>query len=324
MPSQLLDRTLLGDAEPGEAELTAIVRDALHRPGADIVDWRVERVPYEIGSPLTGGLFHVRGLARDGDWIGPWSVFVKLIRSWRHWPMLHIIPPDVREAMLQHPGWRNEPAIYQSDLASILPPGLRMPQVLHVRDLGDERFALWLEDVTAADGRWDLPRFERAARLLGQLTARMTAGDLLPSTVERSPGLMTRGFYASRLRGYAFPLLENDATWEHPAVAAAVDGNLRADLLELSNRLPAMLEKLDRLPQALIHGDACPQNLLVPHPGDEFVVVDWGMAVRHRSATNSPSFSSVSPTAASCPSVSCRASTMRSSRSTSTASRTKA
>ena len=62
-----------------------------------------------LGTPLTGGLFRVQGIASDGDWIGPWSVFVKLVRSWRHSPMLHLMPEDIREAMLQHPGWRNEP-----------------------------------------------------------------------------------------------------------------------------------------------------------------------------------------------------------------------
>jgi tRNA A-37 threonylcarbamoyl transferase component Bud32 len=285
MREQLLEQpatssSLLGDATPTEHELTRLVQDVLHRPAARVVAWDVEPAAYEINSPLTGGLFHVRGIASDGDWVGPWSVFVKLVRSWRHWPMLHIVPQHVRDAMLQHQGWRNEPEIYRSELAASLPDGLRLPRVLHVHDLGDERVVMWLEDVAADGVSWDLPRFERAARLLGHLTARLTAGDLFPPVVSRDIGEMTRGFYESRVRGYAFPILYNDAMWRHPIVAATVDADLRTDLLELAERVPAILARLDRLPHTLVHGDACPQNLLIPvETGtDGFVVIDWGMA----------------------------------------------
>jgi Phosphotransferase enzyme family len=273
-------RDLLGDGRPRDDELMAIVRDALRRPNATIVDWRVETVPYEIGTPFTEGLFRVRGIASDGEWVGPWSLFVKLVRSWRHWPMLHVMPEHIREAMLQHPGWRKEPDIYDSDLSATLPAGLAMPRVLRVHDLGDERVALWLEDVAASDARWDLARFRHAARLLGQLAARMTAEDALPETIARDTNEMVHDFYESRLAAYAFPLLQSDATWSHPAVASVVDEHLRSDLLELAERLPAMIARLDRIPHAVIHGDACPQNLLIPAQADVngFVVIDWGMA----------------------------------------------
>jgi Phosphotransferase enzyme family len=279
MTTQVLHSTILGDAQPSDEELTVMVQDVLRRPNARIVDWRVESVPYEIGTPLTGGLFRVRGIVSDGDWIGAWSLFVKLIRSWRHWPMLHIMPEEIREAMLQHPGWRNEPEIYRSGLADALPDGLVMPGVLGVHDLGDERFVLWLEDVEARDGCWSLTQFRRAARLLGQLSARLTAQDALPLHISRDSIEMVQGFYESRLSAYAFPLLRTDATWAHPAVAAAADPELRTDLLELAGRLPAIIARLDQLPHTQIHGDACPQNLLTPISNEDgFVVVDWGMA----------------------------------------------
>jgi hypothetical protein len=284
MPEQLLEQStshaLLADAALPEDELTRLVQDLLNRPAASVIASEVEPVAYEINAPLTGGLYHVRGIASDEDWIGPWSVVVKLVRSWRHWPMLHIVPESVREAMLQHQGWRVEPEIYRSQLAAALPTGLRLPQVLRVHDLGDERVALWLEDVAADGGTWDLARFERAARLLGHLGGRLTAGDLLPPTVSRDIEDMTHRFYESRLRGYAFPILDDDAMWTHPVVAATVDGSLRRDLRELAARLPAMLGRLDRLPHTFVHGDACPQNLLIPVDAvsDGFVVIDWGMA----------------------------------------------
>ena len=41
--------------------------------------------------------------------------------------------------------------------------------------------------------------------------------------------------------------------------------------------MPAVLDRLDALPQTYQHGDASPQNLLVPkEKQDEFVVIDWG------------------------------------------------
>lgn len=41
--------------------------------------------------------------------------------------------------------------------------------------------------------------------------------------------------------------------------------------------MPAVLDALDALPQCYQHGDASPQNLLVPQGRpDEFVVIDWG------------------------------------------------
>ena len=41
--------------------------------------------------------------------------------------------------------------------------------------------------------------------------------------------------------------------------------------------MPAVLDALDALPQCYQHGDASPQNLLVPEGNpDEFVVIDWG------------------------------------------------
>jgi hypothetical protein len=88
-----------------------------------------------------------------------------------------------------------------------------------------------------------------------------------------------RLYTRSRLEPVALPALERDDVWNDPLVAAAADRDLRADLRELTRRLPRLLDLLDRLPQVPTHGDACPQNLLVS--ADEpsgFVVIDWAMA----------------------------------------------
>src|SRR4029079_2976355 len=61
--------------------------------------------------------------------------------------------------------------------------------------------------------------------------------------------------------------LRDDTHWQHPPLATALAREVRAGLLELAPRIPAILDMLDRCPQALPHGDASPQNLLVS-PGE--------------------------------------------------------
>ena len=48
-------------------------------------------------------------------------------------------------------------------------------------------------------------------------------------------------------------------------------------MLALADRLPEILDMLDQLPQTYAHGDASPQNLLLParEPGT-VIVIDWG------------------------------------------------
>lgn len=82
-------------------------------------------------------------------------------------------------------------------------------------------------------------------------------------------------FYSSRLRRAVLPALQSDATWAHPTMAAA-DRGLRSDMTELAGRIPAILDALTELPQLLMHGDASPQNLLVPaDEPDTLVAIDW-------------------------------------------------
>lgn len=54
----------------------------------------------------------------------------------------------------------------------------------------------------------------------------------------------------------------------HPVMQAALgqaaEPALPADMLALGERLPQLLDMLDDLPQTHAHGDASPQNLLLP------------------------------------------------------------
>lgn len=263
-------------AVPAEADLAAMVCAELRRRDARLDGWWVEPVDHRIVSPGTAGLHRVRGVARAGAESLPWSLFVKLVHSPQHIPAFAVVPDEVREWARTSFAWDYEVQVYWSGLREAMPRGLRLPRLYRVDDSGDRRLAMWLEDVRIApDAVWDLPRFRRAATLLGRLNAVTTVRDLLPAGASRVPGevlrMATRGFVQS----LAIPALLDDAVWRHPLIAG-MDPALRDDLGRLAQRIPELLDALDRLPQLMTHGDACPQNLLVPADDpDGFVPIDW-------------------------------------------------
>jgi hypothetical protein len=273
--------TVLGPAQLPDHALAAVVSEALRRP-VELVDWAAERVDYAANSPATGALVRVRGSARDqaGSAL-PWSVFVKVLQSPRHWPLIRVVPPDQRAEFIDTFPWRAEAEVLGSDLRDRLPAGLRLPRLFYVDELGDDRVAVWMEDIVEHEAPWDLARFRRAARLLGRWAGRQTEATLPPAQ-RALRGLGLRHMVRGRVDNFALPLLGDDGLWRHPLLAELADGDLRRDLLRLAGRIPTMLDRLDSLPQALGHGDACPQNLLVPRDApDTFVGIDvawpaWG------------------------------------------------
>jgi hypothetical protein len=228
-----------------------------------------ERVDYPHESPATEGLARLGG---DG-----WSAFVKIVRSFRHWPRWTTLPQEARDILGDATVWRHEVDLYTSDLGAVLPAGMRLPELHGVVDLGDDRMMLVLEDVDIDPAPWDRERYARAARLLGQLHVRMTAAGGLPRRSTEQPAELVNIMYISRLLPVALPALSADATWRHPLLAG--ETKLRADLAELARRLPDLVAVAARLPQLHSHGDASPHNLLVPRQQpDTFVVIDWAMA----------------------------------------------
>lgn len=263
-------------ASPDATELAAMVRDQLGRPKATVLNWWIEEVDYEIGTPVTARLTRVRGTARDGEAVLRWSFFVKELQSFRHWPLFERIAAVVEGFERFDERWRFELDVYESDLHQALPPGLRLPKV-YAKYEGDLRVVVWSENVETAPVNWDVPRYQRAARLLGQLSARLTRHDLYPESASRVPGEMTRLYVTTRLDAGAYEQLFADSVWKHPLMSET--GTLRADLERLAARVPHLLDILDTVPHTFMHGDASPQNLLVPKDDPEgFVVIDWTMA----------------------------------------------
>jgi hypothetical protein len=257
-------------------DLLAVARAAAGSPGAVLGRWDIAPVEHAIGTGSTEGLWRVRGTVEDGRGRRSWSAVVKVVRSYRH-ALPGAAEPWVRERAAADLSWRHEADVYRSGLDDVLPPGMRMPRRYRVDDLGDDRVAVWLEDVAIAPVPWDLSRFAHAARLLGRLAVRLTRSEKLPESVFRVPGQILRT-QALGDELFTLPALRGDAVWDHPHVAAAADPDLRVDLLRLAERVPAILDAHERLPQAFVHGDASPQNLLVP-AGDPhgFVAIDWSL-----------------------------------------------
>jgi len=259
---------------PDAETIADLARSVLQEPAANVTGWRVEPVDYDYGSPTTDGLLRILGTARVDDSDRGWSVFVKLVRAYRHWPLFEILPAELRAAATSGDQWRYEADVYRSGLPGALPAGLRLPIVHGIFELGDDRIAVVLENVEGPQIHWDERRFAAAATLLGRFAVRGTALHSLPHSAFDRPGEVTRSFYTGRLLPAAFPALAADSVWQHPLLVRSTE--LRRDLDELARRVPAILDALELLPQLVVHGDASPQNLLIPADGSaEFVIIDW-------------------------------------------------
>ena len=267
------------DALPDD-EFTALVRTITGDPQAVPADVRVEPVDYPIGTPSTESLNRVFGTSNGVEW----SCFVKKFQSVRYWPMMHLLPEEFRALFIHNLPWQLEIAVHRSDIADLLPEGLRLPAAYRIDVYDDDRATLWMENVVQEWGPWPIDRFERAAYLLGRLSARRQphlVEPFLPRDHVTTPGIGLRFYSEGRVRRAALPALADPKTWKQPLLSAAVcnlgEHGLRDDLLELGERVPAVLDALEALPQCYQHGDASPQNLLVPRDKpDEFVVIDWG------------------------------------------------
>lgn len=275
----------LGRDALSDDDFAELVRTITGDPAATPGDVRVEPVDYPIGTPSTEALLRLIGTATtaNGDLVD-WSCFVKKLQSVRHSPIIDLVPEPLRESFIQYMPWQLEIAVHRSGVAGLLPDGMRLARAYRIDLYDDDRGTLWMENVIQEPGPWPMERFERAAFLLGRLSARRQphlVEPLLPRGDYVRPGYALRYYADGRVSSGALPALADPGTWRHPLLAAAIcnlgEHGLRDDLLDLGERLPAVLDALDALPQCYQHGDASPQNLLVPRgEPDEFVVIDWG------------------------------------------------
>jgi hypothetical protein len=227
-----------------EEALTGVVATALGRP-VTLAGFTCVPVAYQPGSPATGALLRVSGTTGDGE---PWSVFLKVLHHPRHWPRIGDVPAEIRQQFLDQFPWRGELVAWEPGFADRLPAGMRLPRLYRLAELGDDRVAVWMEDVRVLDGAWDPPRFARAAHALGGLAARRADPELLAACV-LPVGWGLRSYNSSRVQLVGLPMLERDEVWAHPLLAGAVDGRLRDDLRALGARVPELLDRMDGLPR---------------------------------------------------------------------------
>ena len=159
-----------------------------------------------------------------------------------------------------------------------LPRGMRMPQVHRVADIDDESSALWLEAVTHDESPWTVDRYRDAATMLGRFAACAAVSEVDQSLTNQHGPQQARVYFENRLRGQFLAAYEQSQVWNHPAVAAHVDDELRSRLMALIAHVSELLDEIEALPLGNAHGDAAPQNLLAVPEG--FCVIDWGFWCR--------------------------------------------
>jgi hypothetical protein len=242
------------------ATLTPLVRQALDREQAEVIDWAYQ--PIYGGAGTGGSIYHFSGVARDSDEEVPWSLILKAIRA---------IP---QRRSPSSPGyWRRELEAYQSGLLHDLPGGIAAPRCYGVVEWGEDTCWLWLEEVEDRFGEWPIEQYGVVARHLGQFNGAYLAGRPLPAAPWLSKGWMRSYIERAapmfgRLRG----------SLDHPLIRRLLPGAAADELLACWEDRERYLSALERLPRTFCHLDAFRRNLFARHAPDgheETVAVDW-------------------------------------------------
>jgi hypothetical protein len=268
----MTDRSSLGSADVPDDVLERMVADLLGHGSVAVVAVDVTRVDYDVPSLTTIGRWWVSGLARTPLGDQPFRLFVKHVQAWHHSAWFQLVPEEAREHAASSYPWRLEAAVYRSDLAHRLPPGLSMPRALGVFDREPDSVVVWLEPVEHATACWDGARFERAAHLLGRLSANRAVAEL--ADVGQFDWTVL-DYVTGRVQHDVVPRVMGDEVWQQPHVERWF-GDLRERLRDGCGRAEALGRELTTLPRVTCHGDAAPGNLLPGHEPDSFVLIDFG------------------------------------------------
>lgn len=268
-------REALGPANVSNEMLAELVAALVREPAnrVTLLDSHTEEVTYDLTSITTAGRYWVRGHALVGGRRQPFAFFVKHVQSWGRSPLFAQVPTEIAAMAEAGVPWRTEPLAYRSDLSDRLPRGLRMPRAIGVFDLDEKSASIWLEAIATVPAEWDTARYTEAAYLMGRLAAS-------PRVRERADvgqfEWTVRDYVQGRLTHQVIPLLRDPSVWQHPLTAQAFDDSLRARLLASVDRAGDLVDELAHLPLGTIHGDACPNNLLITADNDGFVLIDYG------------------------------------------------
>lgn len=235
---------------------------------ASVATCEASPLSHRVENMTTCRLDRVRGTLADG---AEFSVVAKTLHPASASPAFAFVPHEHHAQVLEDLHWLDEPGIYQSGLAEVMPSPLRMPVVYQIERCADEHLTIWMEDVP--DGQpWTLDRYHRTASALGGLAGRWSEPDAVTAF-----GLHRRDIgrlFFGKVLHQELPIQTDDEFWADRFVAAATDGRHRADLGRLVEAIPRLLDALPGLPFGVCHGDAAPDNFR--EPGDGSIVgLDW-------------------------------------------------
>lgn len=249
--------------------------------GVDRVpDHRVVTVAYDLQTITTGGRWWVSGHAERAGALEEFRLVAKLVRSADRSPVWPFIPPGGQALTLAMLDWRIEPAVYASDLDTVLPPDLAMPRCHAVQPVDDDSAVVWLEAVSHRDRGWNDADLVRVARVLGRLAGSAAVAAVADRVGHPYGPRQARAYWEGRLSMQFGTAYRDPACWEHPVLAVAVDAPTRDRLLGLLAAAPALVAEVEELPLLSAHGDACANNLLLTE--DAVVAIDWAFFCRTR------------------------------------------
>lgn len=277
---------VLGDAAPAATDLNEIAAAALGFPRAEVESAHATALPVPQLNMTTGGLWRVQGTARpagnghspDHAAARPFNAVVKVIQSPLLWPGIGQVPPHMRDELVRKYAWRTEALVYSSGLSAALPDGGRLPAIYAIHELDAQHTAIWMEDVPGTAGPWADATFAAAANWLGRLAGSSTVRESGPPLDASRDAELLRYFVDGVGSMIYIPAIHGEELWRVPAVAAASKPEVIAGLRALADRAYGLVEEMAAMDQLPAHGDAGPQNFMLP-PGAvrDFTVIDWGM-----------------------------------------------
>lgn len=250
--------------------LTDVIRKSLKWNDFHILEWNQYQLGGGMGNPVSVGLFRYSvSLIREQKQVN-WSMILKVIQSPGNVGMINMGEGDDPSHWNY---WKRELLVYQSDILSFLPDGIRAPQCYGVIGIPGDIGFLWLEDISDDFGvAWTLERYARTAYHLGRLNG------IRP--IENKPPMYS---WFSRRRNHQWvDLMPNwkEVNWDHPLMRnrypPASENMFRQMLMESGK----FMSELDRIPETLNHGDTFPTNFMSMRDekgNHQTIALDWAL-----------------------------------------------
>jgi hypothetical protein len=238
--------------------LTPLVRRALRRDAAEIIDWQSNAL---YGAGLNSQITRFSGNARDRDAILPWSLILKIVRA-------HDDEDD--PASLRY--WKREALAYQSGLLDNLPGKIRAPRCYEVIAQSGREVWLWLEEVVDdTKEKWSLEQYGSVARHVGEFN-----GIFFDNKSAFSHPWMTKNQLRSWV-GTDAPILPPNVL-ASPLVALFMPNDMYEWMKGVWSEHTAWLDLIEHQPQTLSHLDVFRRNAFARRDlqgGLQTVLIDW-------------------------------------------------